>query len=932
MESDHDMLPNAFAVVVNDDLTQLTILSGLVEESGLEVRSYTSAELALREMVQMASYTDASDAVLPRLIVTDLCMPGIDGWRFCSLLRSTEYMPFNDVPILAVSAPYAGEEGTQMAIDLGAEAFFPSPVDGHRFVEKILEVLETGRRRPLLRVLIVEDSITQSDILRRAFMANGYDTIVAHSAEDALSIFRTTEFNVAVLDFHLPDGSGDMLLDAFRAQRPDCFCLMMTADSGPELALNWIRRGAFAYVHKPFHPAYLIELCALARRERALVRAQGLLEIRTRELRVRDELLNTTQRLAKVGGWEWNIQTGDITWTDELYRILELDPKDFTPGSRDHFTRGLMCFAEEEREALMAAILRCRDMGESFEQELPLSTASGRRKSLKIAAHAFLESKRVIRISGHMMDITEGKLKDAEITRHEKYLDKILQTTAEGFIVFGMNGDVMDANRACCDMLGYSRKELLALNIRDIISDKKVDAAISRMGSIVRDGADFFETSFHRKDNGFIDVDISISFMPEESGKFVGFCRDVSERKRAESERAELEGQLQQAQKMESIGRLAGGVAHDFNNMLQVILGNVDIAMTCVPTDNPAQGHLEEICNAAERSVALTRQLLAFARKQAIFPRVLDLNDALEGILKMLKRLIGEGVTLTWRPGQHVGPINIDPSQIDQILANLCVNARDAVESSGEITIETGNLTVSKQWNPGLPGITPGQYVWLSVTDNGCGMSSEVIPHIFEPFFTTKGANQGTGLGLATVYGIVKQNGGVINVKSEPHKGTSFTAYFPRYLGNDKNAESETQSKRPLQGHETLLLVEDETTILHLMSLTLKLHGYTVLSASTPEEALSLAENHSAAIDLLLVDVVLPKMNGWDLSRQILSRFPEAKCLFMSGYPVDAVAHHGVMDNPAHFLQKPFTVMSLAAKVRELLDQQCPLPTGTTAL
>jgi signal transduction histidine kinase len=396
--------------------------------------------------------------------------------------------------------------------------------------------------------------------------------------------------------------------------------------------------------------------------------------------------------------------------------------------------------------------------------------------------------------------------------------------------------------------------------------------------------------------------------------------QELAERKRAEEEREKLQAQLFQAQKIESVGRLAGGVAHDFNNMLGVILGYTELALQGLSPDSPLYESLMEIGKAARRSAELTRQLLAFARKQTIDPEVLDLDGTIEGMLKMLKRLIGEDIDLVWRPGPGLWPVKMDPVQVDQILANLCVNARDAITGTGRIIIETENVALDKEYCAGQAGAVPGDYVQLAVTDDGCGMDQETRSKLFEPFFTTKEVGKGTGLGLATVYGIVRQNNGFIRVDSEPGKGSTFRICLPRHRAANGRTRQEGRPLGTMGGQETILLVEDEPAILKLAARMLGRQGYTVLAAATPGEALRLAREHGGGIDLLMTDVVMPEMNGRDLARKLIASYPGLKCLFMSGYTANVIAHHGVLDADVHFIQKPFSMQDLAARVRQVLE------------
>lgn len=395
-------------------------------------------------------------------------------------------------------------------------------------------------------------------------------------------------------------------------------------------------------------------------------------------------------------------------------------------------------------------------------------------------------------------------------------------------------------------------------------------------------------------------------------------CRDVTPRKLAEKERAGLQEQLIQSQKMESVGRLAGGVAHDFNNMLSVINGNAEMALEDLTPSNPLYKTLKDILNAGERSANLTRQLLAFARKQTIDPKVLDLNDIVGNMLKMLQRLIGEGVRLVWAPGKPLGSINADPTQIDQVLANLVVNARDAIDDTGRITIETANVSYDEAYCKGRADCLPGEYVLLAVSDNGTGMNKEVMARIFEPFFTTKRSGEGTGLGLATVYGIVRQNGGFVNVYSEPGKGTTFRIYLPRCQAGEIPMH-QGEEIRLEGGSETVLVVEDEAAVLNLAKEMIEKLGYSVLAAGRVEDALSMAADHEGKIDLLLTDVVMPEMNGKELAQRIEALRPGLKCLYMSGYTANVIAHHGILDKGVRFIAKPFSLRDLAARLRETL-------------
>jgi two-component system, cell cycle sensor histidine kinase and response regulator CckA len=402
----------------------------------------------------------------------------------------------------------------------------------------------------------------------------------------------------------------------------------------------------------------------------------------------------------------------------------------------------------------------------------------------------------------------------------------------------------------------------------------------------------------------------------------LGNYKDISDRKKTEAERESLQTQLIQAQKMESVGRLAGGVAHDFNNMLTVILGYTQAAMDQTDPSGPMHKNLQEVLTAARRSADLTRQLLTFARKQIIAPKVLDLNTTVESMLSMLRRLIGEDIDLTWYPGTGLGSVKADPSQIDQILVNLCVNGKDAIADVGKISIETGAASFDQSYCNDHPGVFPGEFVMMAVKDDGCGMDRHVLANLFEPFYTTKDVGQGTGLGLATVYGIVQQNKGFLTVDSTPGKGSTFTVYLPRHKKAKVSHDASSFLQEPeATGDETILVVEDEPAILRITCMILERLGYDVLSAGSPDAALALANNHKNTIHLILTDVVMPKMNGRDLAGELKILYPDVRFLFMSGYAADVISLQNLGDKDTGFIQKPFSKNELARKVRKVLDE-----------
>ena len=496
----------------------------------------------------------------------------------------------------------------------------------------------------------------------------------------------------------------------------------------------------------------------------------------------------------------------------------------------------------------------------------------------------------------------------------------ILENGMVGIWLVDVQGRLMEVNRTYCRMSGYGYDELLTMSITDLEHQETAEDTASHIKSVMARGTDRFESRHRRKNGTVFDVEISAQFLPDSGGWFVAFVQDITERTQAETERRQLEAELHQAQKMESVGRLAGGVAHDFNNMLSVIIGHAELGLRKTDPASPLGHNLTEIRKAGGRSANLTRQLLAFARKQAIMPRALDLNETVGTLLDMLRRLIGTNISLVWLPKENIWTTMADPSQIDQITVNLCLNSRDAIARTGVITIETGNCVFTAQHCAAYAGFKAGEFVRLTVSDDGCGMEKETQELIFEPFFTTKEQGKGTGLGLAMVYGIVQQNDGFIDVRSEPDRGTRVSVYLPRHTGTPRHEWKTTSHVTTLNGGETILLVEDDPSILKMISSMLEMHGYTVLATSSPGEAIYLADVHGGDIHLLLTDVVMPEMNGRELAERLLALFPGLTCLFMSGYTSDIITHRGEAENSIHFIQKPFSIPDLAVKVRKALD------------
>jgi len=522
-----------------------------------------------------------------------------------------------------------------------------------------------------------------------------------------------------------------------------------------------------------------------------------------------------------------------------------------------------------------------------------------------------------------VIDITEHKRADERLRQSEERFSSAFRVGPAGMTITRISdGRFVDVNDSFLEMFGLDRDEVTGrtsteLGVLQLPERGELLQAALESGELRGAELRTYTRSGEALDLLFSSNPIELNGEP----CLVTTMIDVTARKRAEEEREKLQAQLSQAQKLESVGRLAGGVAHDFNNMLGVILGHAEMILDRIDEADPLRGDLEEIREAAERSADLTQQLLGFARRQTVAPKVLDLNERVTDIVRMLRRLVGEEIDLRWSPGEGLWPVKIDPSQVDHILANLCANARDAIDGIGTITIATENRAIDDDYCSEYPDLTPGEYVLLAVSDDGRGMDAETQSHLFEPFFTTKAQGKGVGLGLATVYGMVGQNDGFINVYSEPGRGATFKIYLPREKDRTYSDLVESAEQLPIRGREAILLVEDEPAILRMTERMLVGLGYTVVAAETPGRAIELAREHAGTIDLLMTDVILPEMNGRDLAKNILHLYPSVKRLFMSGYTADVIAHRNILDEGVHFIQKPFALKELSTKVREALDQ-----------
>ena len=523
-------------------------------------------------------------------------------------------------------------------------------------------------------------------------------------------------------------------------------------------------------------------------------------------------------------------------------------------------------------------------------------------------------------------DITERKRMETMLSQSERFLSNIIEQNPHPIWISDAQGNLIRINRACCDLLNIREEDVI--DKYNILKDDVVieQGYLPLVQSVFNEGKTVnFTVTYdssrlkHLELSGFAKVilDVTISPVKNESDIITNVIimhNDITKRKH-------LEKQLLQSQKMEAIGQLTGGIAHDFNNMLSVILGHAELLKSSLPPGDPLLKSVLEIQNAGLHSRDTTRQLLAFSRKQIIAPKTANLNKLIEKIKKTLIKLIGENIDLRFSPQQDIWNVRIDPTQVDQILFNLSANARDAMPDGGLFTIETYNVDLDEAYCTTHVECRPGQYVVLSVADNGFGMDKETLSHLFEPFYTTKKMGEGTGLGLATVYGITKQNGGFVTVYSEPGKGTTFSLYIPRLM--DDVQEEVAVGKDFLEIRPaTILLVEDDDMVRRMTAAILKKIGHSVILVENPAEALAVFKNETSPIDLLMTDVIMPQISGPELVAKIKKIKPDLKVLFMSGYTENVIVRHGVLKEGVYFVQKPFTKNDLSKKIGEAIDEK----------
>ncbi|MFH1985280.1 MAG: PAS domain S-box protein [Pseudomonadota bacterium] len=764
-----------------------------------------------------------------------------------------------------------------------------------------------------IHILHLEDDPADAELVQAALVEAGLACRVdrAQTRAEFETGLGDSGTDIILADYKLPAYDGLSALRLAQEHCPEIPFIFVSGTMGEEAAIEALTHGATDYVLKQ----------NLARLATAVQRA--LQEARIwRERRQAREALHSSNEMLKASEARYidlydnapdmylsaDAQTAAITTCNQTLADTLGYPKAEIIGRSIYEIYHPACLDRAKQ-----AHTEFLERGEIHDRELQLRKKDGSKLDVSLNVSAVrAKDGAIVSSRATLRDITERKQAEASI----RQLSQAIEQSPVSIVITNTAGSIEFVNAKFTQVTGYAVAEALGQNPRILKSGETAADEYERLWKTISSGGVWRGEFINRKKNGELFRE-QATIAPVRNADnlithYVAVKEDITERKN-------LEAQLSQAQKMEVVGQLAGGVAHDFNNMLGVIIGYTEMLLELEDLDDLLREYLDEILAAGHRSTDITRQLLAFARKQTVVPKILDLNETVERMLKMLRRLIGEHIELAWLPGAKLWPVKMDPSQIDQILANLCVNARDAIAGVGNVTIETQTADFDEVYCADHRGFIPGEYVVLAVSDNGSGMDKPTMDKIFEPFFTTKPVGKGTGLGLATVYGIVKQNDGFINVTSGPGHGSTFKIYLPRYTVAVGQALAARHTPSGLMGHATILIVEDEISHLTMVKLILEGYGYRVLAASTPDDALLMASEYSGGIHLLLTDVVMPEMNGLALANKMTALLPDILCLYMSGYSGDIIAHHGIIEAGGHFIQKPFSKQALAEKVREVL-------------
>jgi len=1009
-------------LLIDDDLTQLRLMEGLLKKIGFSVFAFQSPVQALKNVTQDNP---------PDLVITDIYMPEINGWELCRCLRS-DVMPYTkDVPILIISSIFLGEGILKTAQEAGADDFIEMPIDPEKLVLTIQRVLESRKREKIVnRILWVADSEENN----LSVPGSNYCLKQVSSIKQAIKSINEKKYDLVIISHKLYEDP-TLLIKKIYEISDQTIIIAVVSEKTTRDFIYWLEKGISAIIKEPAPIEHIINLYEKIKLEKTLIQTRELLEQKVRES-LGEELKWATILDAIPSGVFVKDENLKYIRVNKSYAVFfnqnhkefaNFDDKElFDEPSADEFIS--IC-----KQALNGNIYQNSDLALyiSGEEKIfnafiaPLRDAEGRTKGVygafqdfteirklqqnyknlfesmqeAFAEHEFVYDEHGVPVDYRFLIANEAfqkmtglKVKDiigktvkevlpniepfwvltyaqvvvtgnsitfemfsdslnrhylvhafktgehrfacvfTDITEKKRFEEEIRRLNREWQLAYdninsiiwflNKNFEITKTNNAVIKLLKLTPDEVLGKKCWEIVHGTHEAPSFCPVIRLLKTKKR--ETLEFQRDDRWYEVVVDPVF--GDNNQLTGFIHilsDITERKRMESEKEELQKQLIQSQKLDTIGKLAGGVAHDFNNMLSVIMGNIDLSILKLETGEPVKENLEEVRKAVEWASELTKKILAFGQKQDMNPKVLDLNNEISTHIKLLKRVIPERIEIKWIPCEDLWNVYLDPAHLDMILLNLCVNARDAIPNEGKITIEVANKKIDMSVAKRYPNAIPGEYVMLRVSDTGTGIAPEIMDKIFEPYFTTKKPGEGTGLGLATLCGTVRQNNGFVTVESSLGKGSTFTIYLPRYKeGKDKEKENSNNwdyklDVIPEEKRGAVLIIEDEKGVLEILNQIVYRMGFEPILTNDPIEALEQAQQNKSKIKLLISDIVLPVMNGFDLSKKIEEIIPSIKKIFITGYSEELKIKPL---QEVHLVKKPFSVQILTQKIKEVLE------------
>ncbi|HBF33351.1 TPA: hypothetical protein DDW35_02180 [Candidatus Sumerlaeota bacterium] len=953
MDARDNTSPPPLIVVVNDDPMQLRFLASVLERGGFRVQPFRSAEDALHVM---------SATSLPDAIVTDLHMPGIDGWRFCRLLRSSEYPEFNKVPVLVISATYSGEDAREITTKLGADVFLPAPTKAKTLLENIHALLKGNSLHPPTKVLVVEDSRTVAEILRKTFEKRGYEIRIVETGAAARPLFHEMNPEIIILDYHLPDTMGDALLVEWRQCAPTSVFVMMTNDPDSHLALDFMRKGASAYIAKPFDPEYIVSLCENALRERALLHVEDLLEERTRQYRKSEMDMRTILENLPYQFWLKDKDSRFIVVNDAYAKKCGQPNAEALVGKTD--ANVWPADLAERFRATDEEVMQTRSRKVVEE----MRSQNGHPTYVETFTMALVDDQgNVTGTTGYSQDITERVLAREAIQVDEARLEALLHLNQmtdkpvqaimefaleEGVRLTGSKmgyfGFVNEAEKILtmyfwsgvaghkgpvqltfdeCGQLGKSvsqRDPLLVNNCApgDIYHvclppdhlqlTRYMNVPIFEGETVVLTaGAGNKETDYNESDVR------QLTLLMQGMWALLEHRKSQETLLRTEQERRIIENRMQHVQKLESLGVLAGGIAHDFNNILSAILGYSDLALRELPPDAPVRVHLSEVEKASRRAADLCNQMLAYSGKGHFCIESLQMNDLIQEMGHLLGLFVNKQTQINYLLSEDLPLVEVDRNQMRQMITNLVANAAEAIgEKDGILSISTGYRYCNAPFlHECLFGeeLPAGGYVFLEVSDNGCGMDAETQKRIFEPFFTTK--FPGRGLGLPALMGIVRGHKGAVKITSAPNRGSVFCIYFPMAseLAEPPRVKKAAPTHKKLNWKPSglILVADDEECVRGIVNVMLRKMGFDVILTRDGQEAVEAFVQHANTIELVLLDLTMPILGGAEVFEKIRNIRPDTRVVLSSGFSERDISEQFREKGLTGFIQKPFTYDAL---------------------